>query len=193
MFKPPVILCPAKSSLRRIILAKFRQEAHDNLPQYKKIADEMSSTIEKLMPRMEVFNFLEKADYPIIEKYMFNHDYDKGSYVFKEGAHGGYMFFIANGEVEVIKQFDTAKHTIATLSAGRSVGEMSLIDGSPRSATVRAKTALQLIVLKREDFNKLNDEQPAIANKILMGIASLLSTSLRETNDRFTEKLLSIC
>jgi len=153
----------------------------------------MSSVIEKLIPRLEVFNFLDEVDYPIVEKYMFSYEYEKGAYVFKEGAHGGYMFFIVSGEVEVIKQFDTAKHTIATLTAGRSVGEMSLIDGAPRSATARAKTALKLIVLKREDFNELNDEQPAIANKVLMGIASLLSSSLRETNNRFTEKLLSIC
>lgn len=149
--------------------------------------------IEKLLPKLEVFNFLDEEDYKIIEKYMFTHEYDQGAYVFKEGAHGGYMFFIIDGEVEVIKQFDTAKHTIATLTQGRSVGEMSLIDGAPRSATARAKTKLKLIVLKREDFNKLNKENPAIANKVLMGIASLLSSSLRETNNRFTEKLLSIC
>ena len=149
--------------------------------------------IQKLLPKLEVFNFLDEADYQIIEKYMFTHDYEKCAYVFKEGAHGGYMFFIVDGEVEVIKQFDTAKHTIATLEPGRSVGEMSLIDGSPRSATARAKTGLKLIVLKREDFNKLNQENPAIANRVLMGIASLLSSSLRETNNRFTEKLLSIC
>ena len=102
-----------------------------------------------------MFNFLEEVDYPVIQKYMFNYEYEKGAYVFKEGAHGGYMFFIVDGEVEVIKQFDTAKHTIATLKKGRSVGEMSLIDGAPRSATARAKTALKLIVLKREDFNKV--------------------------------------
>ncbi|MFP6809355.1 MAG: cyclic nucleotide-binding domain-containing protein [Pseudomonadales bacterium] len=85
------------------------------------------------------------------------------------------------------------KNTIAKLSRGRSVGEMSLIDGSPRSATVKATTSLKLIILKREDFRKLNDSEPAIANKILMGIATLLSQNLRDTNNNFTEKLLSIC
>jgi|TARA_B100001964_G_scaffold240438_1_gene310262 CRP-like cAMP-binding protein len=124
---------------------------------------------------------------------MFVHEYEKGGYVLKEGAHGGYMFFISKGEVEVIKQFDNKKHTIAKLSEGRSVGEMSLIDGSPRSATVRATSELKLIVLKREDFKKLNEEEPALANKILMGIATLLSRSLRDTNNKFTEKLLSLC
>ncbi|MDA0787950.1 MAG: cyclic nucleotide-binding domain-containing protein [Proteobacteria bacterium] len=153
----------------------------------------MSEAIQDMLPKLEVFNFLEESDYRAIEKYMFTYDYEEGSYVFKEGGHGGYMFFIVAGEVEVIKQFDTKKHTIATLSAGRSVGEMSLIDGAPRSATVKAKTKLKLIVLKREDFKKLNQEAPSVANKVLMGICTLLSASLRDTNNRFTEKLLTLC
>lgn len=152
-----------------------------------------SLPLSSLIPKLEVFSFLEEADYNALEDYMFRYDYEEGAYVFKEGTHGGYMFFIVEGEVEVIKQFDTKKHTIAKLGAGRSVGEMSLIDGAPRSATVRAKTDLSLIVLKREDFQKLLAEQPQIANRILMGIANLLSQSLRDTNKNFTEKLLSIC
>lgn len=154
---------------------------------------DMSQSIGSLISQLEVFNFLEEADYKTIEKYMFEYDYDDGAYVFKEGTHGGYMFFIVDGTVEVIKQFDTKKHTIAELGPGRSVGEMSLIDGAPRSATVRAKNKLSLIVLKREDFQKMLTEEPAIANRVLMGIATLLSQSLRDTNKNFTEKLLSIC
>ena len=156
-------------------------------------AQELMMSVQDLLPKLEVFNFLEEDDYPTIEKYMFSHEYDEGSYVFKEGGHGGYMFFITDGEVDIIKQFDNNKHTIATLKTGRSVGEMSLIDGSPRSATVRAKTKLKLIVLKREDFNELNTENPVLANKVLMGVCSLLSKNLRDTNNRFTEQLLSIC
>lgn len=153
----------------------------------------MAESITSLLPKLEVFNFLEEADYETIEKYMFKYDYEEGAYVFKEGTHGGYMFFIVEGSVEVIKQFDTKKHTIAELGPGRSVGEMSLIDGAPRSATVRAREDLTLIVLKREDFQKMLEEQPEVANRILMGICTLLSQSLRDTNKNFTEKLLSIC
>ncbi len=152
-----------------------------------------SLPISSLIPKLEVFTFLEESDHATLEKFMFRYDYDESTYVFKEGTHGGYMFFIVEGEVEVIKQFDTKKHTIATLGPGRSVGEMSLIDGAPRSATVRARTDLSLIVLKREDFQKLLAEEPQIANRILMGIANLLSQSLRDTNKNFTEKLLAVC
>ncbi len=148
--------------------------------------------LSSLIPKLEVFSFLEESDYGVLEPFMFRYDYDKDAVVFKEGTHGGYMFFIVDGEVEVIKQFDTKKHTIAELGPGRSVGEMSLIDGSPRSATVKAKTNLSLIVLKREDFQKLLEDHPQVANRILMGIANLLSQSLRDTNKNFTEKLLSI-
>ncbi len=153
----------------------------------------MDQSIQSLLPKLDVFGFLQESDYGIIEKYMFKYEYEENAYVFKEGTHGGYMFFIVDGTVEVIKQFDTKKHVIAELSAGRSVGEMSLIDGAPRSATVRAKSDLSLIVLKREDFQKLLDDEPGIANRVLMGITTLLSSSLRDTNKNFTEKLLSIC
>jgi CRP-like cAMP-binding protein len=152
----------------------------------------MKSPIKNHLSDLEAFKFLEPQDYRVIEEYMFMHEYEVGSYVCKEGGYGGYMFFIIEGEVEIIKQFDNQKHVIATLSEGMSVGEMSLIDSRPRSATVRASTPLKLIVLKREDFLKLNKMEPTLANKVLMGIATLLSQNLRDINDKFTEKLLSI-
>lgn len=153
----------------------------------------MAQNIQKMLPKLEVFKFLDEADCKTIEKYMFSYEYKDGNYVFKEGTHGGYMFFIVDGTVDVIKQIDTQKTKVATLGAGRSVGEMSLIDGGTRSATVKATSDLSLIVLKREDFQKLLDEEPVIANKVLMGIAKLLSDSLRETTNEFTERMLSLC
>ena len=49
----------------------------------------MVEPINDLLPKLEVFNFLEEKDYKIIARYMFPHDYEEGSFVFKEGAHGG--------------------------------------------------------------------------------------------------------
>lgn len=65
---------------------------------------------------------------------------------------------------------------------------MSLVDHRDH----RAKEYLYLTVLKNEVFRKLLDQQPAIANKMLMGIATLMSTSLHDINKVFTEKLPSI-
>lgn len=146
-----------------------------------------------LIRELECFRYLSEEDIEILQLYFFRYEYAAGTYVFKERAHGGYMFFIAEGEAEVIKQYDNSKARIAVLGRGHSIGEMSLIDGRSRSATVRAKTDLTLVVLKREHFQKLLVEHPGTANNILMGIAQLLSGSLRRTTHEFTEKMLSLC
>lgn len=152
----------------------------------------MARSIKHLFPKLEVFEFLKEEDYETVEEYMFTYEYEQGAYVFKEGTHGGYMFFIVEGKAEVLKQIDTKRTTIAILEKGRSLGEMSMLDGGTRSATVKALTKLTLMVLKREDFHKLMEEHPKTANSIVVGIASLLSRSLRNTTSEYTEQVLSI-
>ena len=153
----------------------------------------MAQSIQSLFPKLEVFNFLLPEDYDVIESYMFRYQYEMNKYVFKQGTHGGYMFFIVEGEAEVSQMLDDKKVVVANLGPGRSLGEMSLLDGHTRSATVKATSKLTLIVLKREDFNRLLEEHPSTANRVVIGIASLLSRSLRATTHGFSEKVLSIC
>jgi CRP-like cAMP-binding protein len=153
----------------------------------------MAQSIKGLFPKLEVFDFLEASDYDVIEPYMFRYEYEAGKYVFKEGTHGGYMFFVVHGEAEVTKMVENKKVFIARIGPGRSLGEMSLLDGHTRSASVRATSNLTLIVLKREDFSRLMTEHPVTANRVVVGIASLLSRSLRNTTQEFSEQTLSLC
>lgn len=153
----------------------------------------MSKSIQALFPKLEVFDFLIPDDYPIIEQYMFRYDYEAGKFVFKEGAHGAYMFFIVEGEAEVSQLVRAQKVVVATLGPGRSLGEMSLLDGKARSATVKANSDLALIVLKREDFAQLLEAHPSTGSRVVIGIASLLSRSLRQTTRGFSEQMLSLC
>tara|TARA_R110002072_G_scaffold5527_3_gene35347 strand:+ start:34015 stop:34476 length:462 start_codon:yes stop_codon:yes gene_type:complete len=153
----------------------------------------MAQSIQSLFPKMEVFSFLLPEDYDVIEGYMFRYQYEAGRYVFKEGTHGGYMFFIVEGQAEVSQLVKGKKVVVANLGAGRSLGEMSLLDGHSRSATVKAVDELTLIVLKREDFNRLLEESPQTASRVVIGIAALLSRSLRETTRVFSEQTLSLC
>lgn len=153
----------------------------------------MPKSIEALFPKLEVFNFLIPDDYPVIEKYMLRYEYEAGKFVFKEGTHGAYMFFIVDGEAEVSQLVRGKKIIVASLGAGRSLGEMSLLEGKARSATVKATSNLSLIVLKREDFKRLLDDHPGTGSRVVIGIASLLSRSLRETTREFSEQTLSLC
>ncbi len=78
--------------------------------------------------------------------------YDKGAVIFKQGDHGQHALFIERGVVDVIIQKNGADFTIATLGAGEIIGEMSMIDDAPRSATVVATEETEVIVIQRSRF-----------------------------------------
>jgi len=79
----------------------------------------------------------------------------------REGARGDSMYFISSGAVDV----DAVGHTIR-LERGDFFGEMALLTGEPRQATVRASTYCQLLVLEAEDFRRLLRSSKAIRKEI---------------------------
>jgi len=70
---------------------------------------------------------------------------------------------------------------------GMMIGEMSLIDMKPRSATVRANSEVTMIVLEREALASLFDKDPKVLATISLNIARALSVRLRSANDMFSE------
>lgn len=92
---------------------------------------------------------------------------------------GDTLFIILNGRVSVSKHSDEGREVILSiLSDGEFFGEMSLLDGKPRSATVIATEATELLLLRRTDFLDCLARYPQIATKLL----STLAYRLRRTN-----------
>ena len=110
--------------------------------------------------------------------------------LFREGNAGDYVCFILDGALEVIKSSKGgAGNVIATLVAGSSIGEMALIDGQPRSASVRSLGSSQLAVLTKSTFDQLVEEEPLISVNILKGLAAVLSDNLRETSQLLNSEM----
>ena len=63
---------------------------------------------------------------------------------------------------------------LATLGPGAVVGELSLIDGEPRSATVSARTDLDVLEIDRRDLDKLLRKMPTVRRKLLESLATRL-------------------
>jgi CRP-like cAMP-binding protein len=82
-------------------------------------------------------------------------EYVVGDDLCKERAIGQSCFLVATGQVEVVKQIDGKDKSLATLRAGSIVGQMALIDRSPRSATVRATAYTVALELNRDVFERL--------------------------------------
>jgi CRP-like cAMP-binding protein len=70
------------------------------------------------------------------------------------------------------------------LDSGALIGELGLIDGLPRSATVRAVTELDLAVLERGALTRLMNEKPSIACRLLANVLATLATRLRTANQK---------
>ena len=98
--------------------------------------------------------------------------YPPNTAIVREGASGGSMFIIKSGRVDVRKREPTTgiDLTIASLDSGTCFGEMALLTGNPRTATVMATQATSVFVLEKKDFESLLREHPSISmslNKIV--------------------------
>ncbi|GEJ57700.1 cyclic nucleotide-binding domain-containing protein [Anaeromyxobacter diazotrophicus] len=114
----------------------------------------------------------------------------KGEVVCREGAAEPSLFVIATGSVSILKQ-DTGEQPklLARLGPGQTIGEMALLDGQPRSATVAAAEDLVLLVLDRAALERLVDEKPRLGVKLLWKLARFLSQRLRQTSGNLADKL----
>lgn len=89
-------------------------------------------------------------------------DLAAGEVLFTQGSRGETFFIVVTGEVEVFQQEGSVERHINTLGPGSFVGEMAVLTGQPRIASVRAHTNCRLVVLDSEDFRTVMDRYPAI-------------------------------
>ena len=78
---------------------------------------------------------------------------------------------------------------LARIETGKPFGEMSLIDGEPRSATAKAKVDSKVLTLTQDDFRTLSEEHPRLGAILLMKLAELMSYRLRQTSGMLVEYL----
>jgi CRP/FNR family transcriptional regulator, cyclic AMP receptor protein len=110
--------------------------------------------------------------------------------LFFEGDKIAFLVLIISGNVHVVK-FDSQRNPkkITTLGPGKTIGEMSIIDGEPRSASAVTAVESTLMVMTAEKFNRLMDEQPRVALVLVQKIAKLMSQYLRQTSGRLIDHL----
>jgi putative ABC transport system ATP-binding protein len=97
---------------------------------------------------IELFKTLTPRQLTDVAEKMSKRHYDAGETIIRKGDLGTEFFLVSDGEVEVIR----ADQEVARLAAGSFFGEVALISGEPRNATVVARTAVDTYVLGKSDF-----------------------------------------
>jgi len=128
-----------------------------------------------------IFRYLPFADLMRVAGIATEQVISGGADIFVDGEQGDKMYIVLAGEVSVRKQ----EVELAILKAGAHFGEMALIERAPRSATVRAKGHVEVLVFDREGFfGLLSDEGAAV--KLLWGMVRMLNARLKHTSDELT-------
>ncbi len=96
------------------------------------------------------------------EKSGFEKQLNTGEVLFKDGDRGDEMYLIKSGKIRISKSAGEVEKTLAVLKEGDFFGEMSVIDGSPRSATATAIEPAELVIFDREVFMNQVRENPLI-------------------------------
>ena len=106
----------------------------------------INKELQYLISDIPIFKELDGVDTEILSQYLYPKELAIGGLVCKEGQHGSFLSFVVSGELEVIKTLDDHEITITILNEGDTLGEMALIDGLTRSATVRACKASTILL-----------------------------------------------
>jgi NADH dehydrogenase len=90
-----------------------------------------------------------------------NQHFEPGEIVFNQGDLGDSVYVIEKGECEVLKGEPGDQKSVATLRAGQYFGEIALLVDCARTATIRASTAMDVLLIPKRDFDKLRRSVPA--------------------------------
>jgi CRP-like cAMP-binding protein len=134
--------------------------------------DETSEVLDRI-EHIEMLHSLSPAEMQAIIPLLKPLMVEAGTVLCREGAPGNALFMIVDGEAEIFK----GTQLMATLGAGEMFGEMALLTGETRSATVIASTSMELYELDKGDFDAMLTHSPQLAS----GLSRILARRLRET------------
>ncbi len=131
---------------------------------------EHTSDILNRIAHIEVIQNLSEHEKQAIVPFLQPVFAQPGDILCQEGELGEHFYMVVDGEAEVIKD----RKLVNTMGAGEVFGEMSLLTGEPRSATVIARTPMELYKLNQEDFNNVLALSPHMAWSISRSLARRL-------------------
>jgi CRP-like cAMP-binding protein len=125
----------------------------------------------KVLEGIGAFSGLSRDELVQLAGWTFELEVPEGEELLKEGKLAHEFFVIEDGAVEVRQDGER----IAELGTGDFFGEIALLEGGTRTATVVATTPLRLIVMSAQEFRRMEQDLPAIADRVRSAVRARLS------------------
>jgi uncharacterized membrane protein len=137
----------------------------------------------ELLKAIPLFESLETDDLDALVGKLREVNVEGGATVFAQGDQGDAMYVIEDGAVDIVAGSGKQKVILRSLFKQQYFGELSLLDGAPRSATVAASRKTQLLALDRDDFVAFIKKRPDAALSIMHEVGE----RMRATNELMTQ------
>ncbi len=128
------------------------------------------SDIDQTLAGIPIFSECTRKELKAISRLVTPVSISEGKVLVREGEPGREFMIIVEGTATVRRN----GRKVATLGPGDFFGELAVLAGVPRTATVTADTKMVVEAMNRQEFSSLLDESPALAKKILMGAVKRL-------------------
>lgn len=147
--------------------------------------DERARAESLPLEQMDFLAGISGQDLSELRKVLKLREFEAGEALAREGDPGDRMWLLAKGSVSVRLDVDDHRGSrrIASLGRGTVVGEMALIEGKPRSASIVADEHVACYELRSEDFDMLLRDKPVIATGLMRNTARELARRLRRTSE----------
>src|SRR5205823_6038546 len=139
----------------------------------------------ELLANIGLFESLTAEDLETLSRRVEEIVFEAGDVIFGQGDEGTSLFVVEDGAVEISLGEGRTRVILASLFPGQYFGELSLFDGSPRSATATAMKSSQLIRLDRADLVDFVNKNPAAALRII----AEMGERLRQTNELMSRRV----
>jgi len=145
------------------------------------------ASMEEMLSKIPVFEKLEVKELRQIATIVHRRQYSKGEYVFYQGDPGLGMYVVEKGKVGIVVGDNGSQKEVTELGDGDFFGEISLLDESPRSASIIVKEDSHLIGFFRPDLFELIERTPKTGLKIIVKLAEMIGERLRHMNSEFSK------
>ena len=144
----------------------------------------MSAVIEKKKTETGFFKNLPETDMAILLAHAKTRSFKKNSIIMTEGDHTDSLYLVKSGRVKIyVSEEDGKELTLNMMEKGDYFGELSLLDGNPRSTSAITSENTDLLVIQKTDFEKVLKSNPEVAVNIIAGLSQLLRQLTIKTRD----------
>ena len=128
-----------------------------------------------LIRRVPLFSMLTGRQAEMLAQAVVKRRFKRGELIVEQGKKSNALFIVLSGRARVMTTDRRGREVIlATLQTGDYIGEMSLIDNKPHSATVQADVQTDVLVLGREEFSACMPEYTSLAHAVMQGLVQRL-------------------